>query len=53
MTIVFQGPQGKLLAVVTSMVWHGGDWKYVFPAGGTPSMQVIADLSGYVPWSAF
>jgi len=51
--IVFEGPEGKLLAVVTSMVWRGGDWKYVFPTGGTPAMQVIADLTGYVAWSSF
>lgn len=53
LTIVFQGPEGKLLAVVTSMVWAGGDWKYVFPAAGAPAMQVIPDLTGYVQWSSF
>ena len=52
-TIVIQGAQGRLLAVVTSMQWHGGDWKYVFPVGGEPSYQAISDLSGYVSWSAF
>ena len=52
-TVVFQGPEGKLLAVVTPMVWHAEDWKYLFPAGGTPAMAVISDLTGYVPWSAF
>jgi hypothetical protein len=51
--IVFKGPEGKLLAVVTSMVWHDGDWKYVFPADGAPAMQVIPDLTGYVQWSSF
>ncbi len=51
--VVFQGPEGKLLAVVTPMVWHVEDWKYLFPAGGTPAMEVIPDLTGYVPWSAF
>jgi hypothetical protein len=51
--IVFQGPEGKLLAVVTSMVWRDGDWKYLFPTNGTPPMQVIADLTGYVQWSSF
>jgi hypothetical protein len=51
--IVFQGPEGKLLAVVTSMVWRDGDWKYVFPTDGTPAMEVIADLTGYVQWSSF
>ena len=51
--IVVEGPEGKLLAVVTSMVWRDGDWKYVFPAGGTPAMQVIPDLTGYVAWSSF
>jgi hypothetical protein len=25
----------------------------VFPAGGTPAMQVIPDLTGYVAWSSF
>jgi hypothetical protein len=52
-TIVIQGAQGRLLAVVTSMQWHGGDWKYVFPPAGQPSYQAISDLSGYVSWSAF
>jgi hypothetical protein len=51
--VVLRGPEGKLLAVVTPMVWRAGDWKYLFPSGGTPAMQVIADLTGYVPWSSF
>ncbi len=51
--VVFQGPEGKLLAVVTPMVWRDGDWKYVFPAAGAPAMQVIPDLTGYVQWSSF
>jgi hypothetical protein len=51
--IIFQGPEGKLLAVVTSMVWRNGDWKYLFPTNGTPAMEVIADLTGYVQWSSF
>ena len=51
--VVFRGPEGKLLAVVTSMVWHDGDWKYLFPAAGAPAMQVIPDLTGYVQWSSF
>ena len=46
------GPEGKLLAVVTSMVWRAGDWKYLFPPEGAPAMQVIGDLTGYVQWSA-
>ncbi len=48
--IVFMGPEGKLLAVVTSMVWRAGDWKYLFPPEGAPAMQVIGDLTGYVQW---
>ena len=35
------------------MRWVGTDWKYVFPPNGTPSLQVISDLTGYVPWSDF
>ena len=45
--------RARRLAVVTSMVWQGGDWKYVFPPGGMPSYLVLADLTGYVPWTAF
>ena len=52
-SIVLQGPQGKTLAVVTTMSWRGGDWKYVFPSGGMPSYEVIPDLTGYVPWGDF
>jgi hypothetical protein len=51
--LVFTGPQGKQAAVVTSMVWRDGDWKYVFPSGGVPSYQVIPDLTGYVVWTDF
>ena len=51
--IVFRGPEGKLLAVATTMVWAGGDWKYLFPPDGTPAMQVLGDLTGYVQWSGF
>jgi hypothetical protein len=52
-SIVLQGPQGKTVAVVTTMTWRAGDWKYVFPPGGMPSYEVIPDLSGYVPWGDF
>jgi hypothetical protein len=52
-SLVFKGPQGKEAAVVTSMVWQGGDWKYVFPPGGMPSYQVLPDLTGYVAWTDF
>ena len=52
-SVVLQGPQGKLVAIVTPMRWTGSDWKYVFPANGVPSFQAIPDLSGYVPWSEF
>ena len=52
-SIVIRGPEGKLAAIVTTMTWTGGDWKYVFPPNGTPPVQVIPDLTGYVSWSAF
>jgi hypothetical protein len=52
-SLVIRGPQGKLGAFVTPMVWAGSDWKYLFPRGGVPSLEVIPDLTGYVPWSAF
>lgn len=53
LSVVLQGPQGKLVAIVTPMKWTGSNWKYVFPANGVPSFQAISDLSGYVPWSEF
>ena len=53
LAIVFQGPEGKLLAVATTMVWAGRDWKYLFPPDGRPAMQVLGDLTGYVQWSGF
>jgi hypothetical protein len=52
-SLVFTGPQGKQAAVVTSMVWQRGDWKYVFPPGGMPAYQVVTDLTGYVAWTDF
>ena len=52
-SVVFQGPEGKTAAIVTTMVWRSEDWKYVFPPGGIPSYEVIADLTGYVPWGDF
>ena len=52
--IVFQGPGGEaargrhLDGVATTATGST-----LFPPGGTPAMQVIADLTGYVPWSSF
>jgi len=51
--VVIRGPEGKLAAAETTMTWVAGDWKYLFPPGGAPSIEVIPDLTGYVPWSAF
>jgi hypothetical protein len=52
-SVVLTGPEGKLAATVTTMTWTGSDWKYLFPLNGTPPLQVIPDLTGYVSWSAF
>jgi hypothetical protein len=52
-SVVLKGPEGKLAATVTTMRWAGSDWKYVFPPDGTPPVQVIPDLTGYVSWNAF
>ena len=51
--VVIKGPQGALEAVGTTMRWVDGDWKYVFPPSGTPALQTLPDLTGYVQWSAF
>ena len=52
--IVVHGPAGQAgRRRHRRWCWRGGDWKYLFPTGGTPPMQVIADLTGYVPWSSF
>ncbi len=51
--VVIRGPEGKLGAAETTMKWVGSDWKYLFPPSGAPSIEVIPDLTGYVPWSAF
>jgi len=36
-----------------TMRWEGGDWKLVLAQNGAPfdSVQPIADLTGYIPWS--
>ena len=52
-SVVLRGPQGKLVAFVTPLVWTNGDWRYLFPPNGEPSLQTIPDLSGYVAWSDF
>jgi hypothetical protein len=51
--VVIKGPGGALEAAGTSMQWTGSDWRYAFPPGGTPALQTIPDLTGYVQWSAF
>jgi hypothetical protein len=52
-SVVLKGARGKLVVFATPLVWTAGDWKYVFPPAGAPALEVIDDLSGYVPWSAF
>ena len=52
--VVFQGPEGKLLAVVTSMVWRDGRLEVrCSRRAGRRRCRSIPDLTGYVPWSSF
>jgi hypothetical protein len=51
--IALQGPEGKVAAVATTMTWTGTDWRFRYPSSGTPAMELLGDLSGYVQWSAF
>ncbi|MGO9955976.1 MAG: hypothetical protein ACLP50_08335 [Solirubrobacteraceae bacterium] len=50
--VALQGQYGRIVAVVTQMVWSGSDWRFTTPTANA-SMAVIPDLSGYVPWSDF
>jgi hypothetical protein len=52
-SVVLKGAQGKLVVFVTPLAWTHDDWKYIFPPNGAPSLEVIQDLTGYVPWSYF
>ncbi len=54
--IVIQGPKGALASVTTTMIWNGQDWRYSWPTGGDPSMEVLQErtlTAPYVVWSAF
>ena len=51
--VVIKGYRGAFEAIETTMRWIGADWKYVFPANGTPALQTLPDLTGYVQWSVF
>jgi hypothetical protein len=51
--VALRGPQGKLGSVLTTMRWTGADWRFAVPATGTPALQALTDLTGYVSWSSF
>ena len=54
--VVIQGPQGALESITTTMIWTGQDWRYSWPTGGDPSMEVLQErtlTAPYVVWSAF
>ena len=52
--VVIKGCTGQVRCCSSRrMTWTGTDWKYIFPPNGTPSLEVIPDLTGYVPWSDF
>jgi hypothetical protein len=54
--VVIQGPKGALASVTTTMIWTGQDWRYSWPTGGDPSMEVLQErtlTAPYVVWSAF
>ena len=51
--VVIKGYQGALEGIGTTMRWTGSDWRYVFPPKGTPALETLSDLTGYVQWSAF
>ncbi len=54
--VVIQGPKGALESITTTMIWTGQDWRYSWPTGGDPSMEVLQErtlTAPYVVWSAF
>jgi len=51
--VVIKGYRGAFEALGTTMRWTGTDWRYVFPPNGTPAVQTLSDLTGYVQWSEF
>ncbi len=54
--VVIQGPKGALESITTTMIWTGQDWRYSWPTGGDPSMEVLQErtlTAPYVAWSAF
>lgn len=42
---------GALVQFPGTMVWEGGDWRYVIPPGGNPGGGQLSSLGGYVAWS--
>ena len=42
-----------LIAVSTQTVWIHGDWKVLYPTGGTAPQSQIPNLDGYVRWKDF
>ena len=46
-----RGSSGNFQVGTDTLRWVDGDWKLDKPANGLQQPQVVADLSGYVPWS--
>lgn len=51
LSVVLQTTGGALVSVPCTIVWQGGDWKYVIPPNGEPAGGQIDSLDGYTAWS--
>lgn len=46
-----RGNSGNIQVGIDTLRWVDGDWKLEKPASGLQQPQIVANLSGYVPWA--
>lgn len=51
LSLATRSPRGVLQSSINTLRWTGGDWKVQLPPSGLEQPRVLADLTGFVPWS--
>ena len=49
--LAFRAANGRLLEIVSTLLWTRGDWRYEIPLDQRPPISALADLNDFISWT--
>ena len=49
--LAFRAANGRLLEIVSTLLWTRGDWRYEIPLDQRPPISALADLNDFITWT--